>query len=292
MANTRDIRNRIKSVKNTAQITKAMELVAASKMKRAQDTAIAGRPYALLLAEILDAVSERATELIHPFLEKREVKRRGILIISTDKGLCGPLNSNLFRLVAKIDRSAAFVAIGRKATQFLSRTARTVLADFSISDRTRFAEVRLPIEFLLKAYIDGEIDTIEVLYTRFINTLRQEPSLDPLVPLGDLDEVIHSFMAAHQAAADTRAPEDAREMLFEPGADYILDELVSLYIKREIYQRVLEAKASEQSARMVAMKTATDNAGTLVDELTLHYNKARQAAITQEILEISAATFI
>jgi len=291
MANTRDIRNRIKSVKNTAKITKAMELVAASKMKRAQDCAIAGRPYALLLAEILSAVGERAAELKHPFLEKREVKRRGILIISTDKGLCGPLNSNLFRLIANIERSAAFVAIGRKATQFLTRTARTLLADFSVSDRTRFAEVRLSIEFLLNAYVEGEIDTIEVLYTRFLNTLRQEPTLDPLVPLDNLDEVIHSFMAAHEAAAYTRAPKDTREMLFEPGADFILDELVSLYIKREIYQRVLEAKASEQSARMVAMKTATDNANTLVDELTLQYNKARQAAITQEILEISAATF-
>ncbi len=291
MANTRDIRNRIKSVKNTAQITKAMELVAASKMKRAQDSAIAGRPYALLLAEILNAVGDRASELKHPFLEKREVKRRGILIISTDKGLCGPLNSNLFRLVANIDRSAAFVAIGRKATQFLTRTARTLLADFSVSDQSRFAEVRLAIEFLLNAYIDGEFDTIEVLYTRFLNTLRQEPTLDPLVPLDNLDEVIHSFTASHQATAETRAPEDTREMLFEPGADFILDELLGLYIKREIYQRVLEAKASEQSARMVAMKTATDNANTLVDELTLEYNKARQAAITQEILEISAATF-
>lgn len=291
MANTSDIRNRIKSVKNTAQITKAMELVAASKMKRAQDRAIAGRPYALLLAEILSAVGERADELKHPFLEKREVKRRGILVISTDKGLCGPLNSNLFRLVATIDRSAAFVAIGRKATQFLTRTARTLLADFSVGDRTRFAEVRLAIEFLLNAYIDGEIDTIEVLYTRFLNTLLQEPTLDPLVPLDNLDEVIHSFMASHQATADTHDAKDTREMLFEPGADFILDELVSLYIKREIYHRVLEAKASEQSARMVAMKTATDNANTLVDELTLEYNKARQAAITQEILEISAATF-
>lgn len=287
MANTRDIRRRIKSVKNTAQITKAMQLVAASKMKRAQDSALFGRAYATLLAEILSALGNHLVDFKHPFLEERKVERRGILVISTDKGLCGALNANLFREITNIEKSARFVAVGRKATQFLSRSQRDLIADFSVSDQVRFAEVRPAVELMINAYLEGKVDTIEVLYARFVNTLTQEPTIMPLLPLTDLKQIINEYA---EKVGLTKLPEDAREIQFEPGPEAILNELLSLFLKKEVYQMVLEAKASEHSARMVAMKTATDNAKTLVDDLTLEYNKVRQAAITQEILEISAAT--
>ncbi len=287
MANTRDIRRRIKSVKNTAQITRAMQLVAASKMKRAQESALAGRPYAVLLAEILSKLGGRVSDIKHPFLEEREVTTRGILVVSTDKGLCGALNSNVFRRITEIEGEARFVAIGRKASQFLSRTRRELLAEFTISDRVPFSEVRLPVEFLINAYLEGSVDTVELLYPRYVNPLVQDPILYPLIPIENLTSVIDKL--GHQLGEAPLA-DDEREIHFEPEAGTILGELLPLFIKQQVYQTVLEAKASEHSARMVAMKSATDNANSLVDDLSLQYNKARQAAITQEILEISAAT--
>ena len=287
MANTRDIRRRIKSVKNTAQITRAMQLVAASKMKRAQESALAGRPYAVLLAEILSKLGGRVSDIKHPFLEEREVTTRGILVVSTDKGLCGALNSNVFRRITEIEGEARFVAIGRKASQFLSRTRRELLAEFTISDRVPFSEVRLPVEFLINAYLEGSVDTVELLYPRYVNPLVQDPILYPLIPIENLTSVIDKL--GHQLGEAPLA-DDEREIHFEPEAGTILGELLPLFIKQQVYHTVLEAKASEHSARMVAMKSATDNANSLVDDLTLQYNKARQAAITQEILEISAAT--
>ena len=293
MPNTRDIRRRIKSITNTAQITRAMELVAASKMKKAQDAAVAGRPYGQLLAEILHALAEQIEEkkLRHPLLDKRDLKRRGVLLISADRGLCGPLLSNLFHLVVETgaEQTVRYVTIGRKGMQFVSRTRRDLMADFPVSDRVAFAEVRPAIEFLLKAYQDGEVDTIEVLYSEFINNLRQEPSLIQLVPVENLQAIIESYEKIMDYTANAPIADDRREMLFEPAPDLILNELLANYIKREIHQMVLEAKASEHSARRVAMKSATDNAHELIDGLTLQYNKVRQAAITQEILEIAAA---
>ena len=287
MANTRDIRRRIKSVKNTAQITRAMQLVAASKMKRAQDSALAGRPYAVLMAEILSKLGGRGSDIKHPFLEEREVSTRGILVVSTDKGLCGALNANVFRRITEIEGDARFVAIGRKATQFLSRTRRDMIAEFTISDRVLFSEVRLPVEFLINTYLEGNVDTVELLFPRYVNPLVQDPILYPLIPIENLSSVLDKL--GHQLGEAPLA-DDAREIHFEPDADIILGELLPLFIKQQVYQTVLEAKASEHSARMVAMKSATDNANSLVDDLTLQYNKARQAAITQEILEIAAAT--
>lgn len=293
MPNLRDIRRRIKSVKNTAQITRAMQLVAASKMKRAQQMAVAGRPYAALLGELLTAVHARLeTKVAHPLLDERPVKTRGILLLATDKGLCGPLNSNLFRLIGEIDRGAAkYVTVGRKATQFITRSGRQLIADFPVSDRARFGEVRPILELLLKAYTEGEIDTIEVAYPEFVNALRQEPLIVPLAPVTDLQKVLDRLAEMHHATPGSAKAADERDMKFEPSPAEIVSALVELYLKREIYQMVLEAKASEHSARMVAMKTATDNAKGLAADLTLSYNKARQAAITQEILEIAAAQF-
>jgi F-type H+-transporting ATPase subunit gamma len=287
MASTRDIRRRIKSVKNTRQITKAMELVAASKMKKAQQAALAGRAYTQLMSDMLAALAPRVSELKHPFLSEREVTTRGILLVTTDKGLCGPLNANLFKLVTEIKTPAKFFAIGRKGAQFLARTHRDLVADFAVQDRVPFAEVKVAVELMVEKYLAGEIDTLEVIYPRFKNTLVQEPTLRPVLPLTSLA----SFIEHAQSEAGEITKRDDRDMIFEPGAAQVLAALIPFYINRHIYQLVLSAKASEHSARMVAMKTAKDNATKLVGELSLEYNKARQAAITQEILEIAAAQF-
>jgi F-type H+-transporting ATPase subunit gamma len=287
MASTRDIRRRIKSVKNTRQITKAMELVAASKMKKAQSVALAGRPYAQLMADMLAALAPRVSEAQHPLLVQREVKVRGILLVTTDKGLCGPLNANLFKLVTEIKTPAKYVAIGRKGTQFLARTKRDVLADFTVSDRAGFNEVKAPVEFMVKLFLEGTIDTVEVIYPRFKNTLIQEALVRPVLPLTTVKDFV-SHLRADYGGVQFK---DDRDMLFEPDADAVLAALLPFYVNRYIYQLVVSAKASEQSARMVAMKTAKDNATKLLGDLTLEYNKARQAGITQEILEIAAASF-
>jgi F-type H+-transporting ATPase subunit gamma len=287
MASLRDIRRRIKSVKNTRQITKAMELVAASKMKKAQQLALAGRAYAGLMAEMLAAVAGRVEENQHPFLARREVKTRGIILVTSDKGLCGPLNANLFKLVTEIKGPAKYAVIGRKGAQFLARTKRALLADFTVSDRVPFTEVKTVAEFMVKQYLDGNVDTVELIYPHFRNTLIQTPTNLPLLPLQSLAAVVADL----RSDSGETVKADDREILFEPDANTVLESLLPLYLNREVYQHVLDAKASEHSSRMVAMKTAKDNATKLVGDLTLEYNKARQAGITQEILEIAAASF-
>jgi len=287
MASLRDIRRRIKSVKNTRQITKAMELVAASKMKKAQQAALAGRAYAALMAEMLAAVAGRVEESQHPFLARRDVQTRGIILVTSDKGLCGPLNANLFKLVLEIKGPAKYAVIGRKGAQFLARTKRALLADFTVSDRVPFSDVKTVAEFMVQQYLEGHVDTVELIYPHFRNTLVQTPTNLPLLPLESLAAVVADL----RADAGTNAPADDREILFEPAARSVLEALLPLYLNREVYQHVLDAKASEHSSRMVAMKTAKDNATKLIGDLTLEYNKARQAGITQEILEIAAASF-
>lgn len=286
MPSTKEIRTRIKSVKNTSQITRAMQLVASSKMKKAQDKAVAGHAYAALLANILAALGDKVSTIRHPFLEKREVKTRGILVLSTDKGLCGPLNSNLFRELPERSENVQYFAVGRKAKQYLSRSQLNMVAEFHISDNAHFSEVRPICEMMIERYKEGKIDTVEILYPYFRNTLIQEPDYMTLLPISNLEEVARDLSQKHGLKHN---PEDEREFKIEPSPEMVLYGLLDLYIKREMYQLVLDAKASEHSARMVAMKTATDNAKKLVDDLTLDYNKARQAAITQEILEITAA---
>jgi F-type H+-transporting ATPase subunit gamma len=293
MASTRDIRRRIKSVKNTRQITKAMELVAASKMKRAQQAALAGRAYAELMARMLAALGDRVEEAQHPFLTKREVKTRGIILITSDKGLAGPLNANLFKLVTDIKTPAKYAVIGRKGAQFIARTHRNLLADFQVGDRVTFGEVKVVAEYMVKQYLEGVVDTVEIIWPRFKNTLVQVPTLLPLLPLSSVKDVIADLRsdAGHVEPAANKGGV-ASQMIFEPEAATVLNALLPLYVNREIHQQVLDARASEHSARMVAMKTAKDNATKLLGDLTLEYNKARQAAITQEILEIAAAQFV
>ncbi|MEI6108303.1 MAG: ATP synthase F1 subunit gamma [Opitutae bacterium] len=290
MPSTRDIRRRIKSVKNTRQITKAMELVAASKMKKAQQAALAGRPYAELMARMLAALADRVEESQHEFLVKREVKTRGIILITSDKGLCGPLNSNLFKLVTEIKTPAKYAVIGRKGTQFIARTHRALLADFPANDRTTFADIKVVAEFMVQQYHKGVVDTVEIIWPRFRNTLVQVPTVMSLLPLTDVKAAIAELHAATGTVPVKETPAES-QMLFEPDAKVVLESLLPLYLNRQVYHQALEAKASEHSSRMVAMKTAKDNATKLLGDLTLEYNKARQAGITQEILEIAAAQF-
>ncbi len=282
----REIRNRIKSVKSTGQITRAMQLVASSKMKRAQDSARAGRAYAELLGEILDTAQSKVGDFTHPLLTKREVKVRGILLVTPDKGMAGALNGNLVRLAAE-QKDAVFVCIGRKGAQALARSGRKVLADFPVTDRANFNEVRPAAEYLLKAFSDGVVDTVEVLFAHFKNTMVQAPRVQQLLPADSLVNQARDFRAK-LGLPEPKLAEDERDMIFEPSAGAILNELPALFFKQAVYQAVLEAKASEFSARMVAMKAATDNAKKIAAALSLEYNKARQAAITQEILELTA----
>jgi F-type H+-transporting ATPase subunit gamma len=282
----REIRNRIKSVKSTGQITRAMQLVASSKMKRAQDSARAGRAYAELLGEILDTAQAKVGEFSHPLLTRREVKVRGILLVTPDKGMAGALNGNLIRLAAE-QKDAVFVCIGRKGAQALARSGRKVLADFPVTDRANFSEVRPAAEYLIKAFTEGTVDTVEVLFAHFKNTMVQAPRVQQLLPADSLVNQARDFRAK-LGLPEPKIEDDERDMLFEPSAALILSQLPALFFKQAVHQAVLEAKASEFSARMVAMKAATDNAKKISAALSLEYNKARQAAITQEILELTA----
>src|SRR5947209_6832701 len=283
MPSTRDIRRRIKSVKNTAQITKAMQMVAASKMRKAQQVALAGRPYATLMNSVLAQVTANAGDFSHPLLEQREVRKRGVVLISSDKGLAGALNSNLVREAAKYDKnSTIYVAAGRKGSQFIARTKRTLAAEFTYKDAPLFAEARAISKFAQDLFTRGEVDAVDILFTRFISTLNQRPEAQPLLPLTEIKPVAG-------AEQSTTLPGGTSEYLFEPDAGEVLGALLPHYLNYQVYQILLEAKASEHSARMVAMKNATDNALQIIKDLTLEYNKLRQANITKELLEITTA---
>jgi len=286
MPSTRDIRRRIKSVKNTAQITKAMQMVASSKMRKAQLGALAGRPYATLMNEVLAAVSEGAGDFTHALMEKREGKKRAVILVSTDKGLCGALNSNLLREVSKLDKETVFICAGRKGAQFISRTKRNRAAEFSYKDSPQFSEARAISKFAQEMFLKGEVDAVDVLYTNFINTLTQKPELRPLLPIGKL-HAVDASVEGHGEGGELKKGEV--EYLFEPNATDVLGSLLPHYVNFQVYQFLLEAKASEHSSRMVAMKNATDNAKQLIKDLTLEYNKLRQANITKELLEITTA---
>src|SRR3954471_13474359 len=219
MASTRDIRRRIKSVKKNRQITKAMELVAASKMKKAQQAALAGRPYAELMARMLAALADRVEETQHGFLTTRDFKTRGIILVTSDKGLAGPLNANLFKVVTEIKTPAKYVVVGRKGAQFIARTQRNLLADFSVTDRVAFSEVKVVAEFMVKQYLEGAIDTVEVLWPRFRNTLVQVPTLMPLLPLTSVKDVLEDLRVQAGGETATRLTKAVEnQMIFEPKA--------------------------------------------------------------------------
>ena len=288
MPSTRDIRRRIKSVRNTAQITKAMQMVAAAKMRRAQQAALAGRPYATLMNGVLAEAASRMTGFTHPFLEARPVKQRAVILVSTDRGLCGALNSNLLRETAKFDKTTTtYITAGRKASQFVARTKRPLAAEFTYKDTPLFAEARAVSKFAQDLFLKREVEAVDILFTSFVNTLEQRPQVVPFLPVAKVQSVaagMHSHAGAKDLPGGSEVP-----FFFEPDEETVLEQLLPHSLNFRVYQILLEAKASEHSARMVAMKNATDNAQQLIKDLTLEYNKLRQSNITKELLEIASA---
>jgi len=285
MASTQDIRRRINSIRNIGQLTKAMQMVAASKMRKAQQHALAGRPYAGLMNKVLVSLQKRTDPRLHPLLEVRDVKKELVLIISTDKGLAGSLNTNLFREAANFDQSkTAFVVTGKKARQFIARTKRELLADFELKDAPSFVETKPVSKFCTEKFLSREVDKVSVLYTHFLNTINQKAVLQTLLPISSFD--LPKGERAEGAAEDV---DPMLGYVFEPSAEVVLDIMLPYYVQYQVFQMILDARASEHSARMVAMKNATDNAKEFIKDLTLEYNKMRQASITTELLEIATA---
>ena len=282
MNSPRDLRRRIKSVSGTAQITKAMQMVAASKMRKAQQAAIASMPFAHLLYRIQRSATARLHEFAHPLLEVRKVRRRAVILIAGDKGLCGALNTNVFRLASQLDpQSTIFIAAGRKAAQFVHRTGRQLAAEFAYGDSPTFAEARAIAAFARDLFLKGEVDEVRIIATRFVNTLTQQAVSQEYLPVGAISDLRFPDLEKEALAADTE------ETVFEPGAEAVLAYLLGHYLNIYLYYALLNAKASEQSARMVSMKNATDSAESLIDALRLEYNKLRQGNITRELLEIA-----
>ena len=283
MASSRDIRRRIRSIGSTSQITRAMQMVAASKMRKAQQAAIDARPFARLFYRIQRVATTHAEDYEHPLIEVRPVQRRGIILVGSDKGLCGALNSNLFRLAGRYDpHTTLFIAAGRKAAQFVARTRRNLAAEFPYGDTPRFPESRAIAAMARDLFVKGEVDEVQIVATRFVNTLVQQPIALDLLPIGDIKGVEIPGVPPPEALAA-----DKTDYLFEPDVHDIVDFLLEHYLNIVVHLALLNAKASEQSARMVSMKGATDNAADMIKDLTLTYNKLRQGRITQELLEIA-----
>ena len=282
MHSSRELRRRIHSVGNTSQITKAMQMVAASKLRKAQERALAGRPFVRLLYRIQREATTHMGDFTHPLLEKREVRKRAVILIGADKGLCGALNSNLFRLAAELDpKSTVFIAAGRKASQFVTRTQRQLVAEFEYHDSPQYPEARAIAACARELFLKREVDQVQIMATRFVNTLTQQALCLDYLPVGEVKGLKIEGMP----------PEEAKyggpDAVFEPSTKAVLAYLLSHYLDIVLYQALLNAKASEQSARLVSMKNATDNADSLTRSLTLEYNKLRQGNITNELLEIA-----
>ena len=282
MASGKEIRNKIKSVEGTRKITKAMEMVAASKMRKAQERMRAARPYGEKIRRVAGNLSHALTEYKHPFLIKREQANLGMILVTSDKGLCGGLNSNLLRLaVIKMKEFDAqgkkfqATCIGNKGFGFMQRAGAKIVSHVTgLGDTPHLEKLIGPVKVQLDAYMNGEIDALYIGYTRFINTMKQEPVFEQILPLSD------------DAVGSTTKSNSSWDYVYEPEAKAVIDDLLIRYVEALIYQAVAENMASEQSARMVAMKSASDNAKNVIGELKLVYNKARQAAITKELSEI------
>ena len=282
MASGKEIRTKIKSVQNTQKITRAMEMVAASKMRKAQERMRAARPYGEKIRNVAAHLSHAHTEYKHSFLIAREaVKRVGVIMVTSDKGLCGGLNTNVIRMVLgqmkeweAAGKQVDACALGGKGFGFLQRMGGNVLSHVTgLGDTPHLEKLIGPIKVMLDAYMEGKIDELHLCYTRFINTMKQEPTMEKLLPL---------------SGEDLGSAKGHWDYIYEPEAKSVIDELMNRYIEALVYQAVAENMASEQSSRMVAMKAASDNAGNVIDELKLIYNKTRQAAITKELSEIVA----
>ena len=281
MAGGKEIKSKIASVKNTQKITSAMEMVAASKMRKAQDGMSASRPYAENIRNVIGHIALGNLEYRHPYLEEREVKRVGYIVVSTDRGLCGGLNTNLFKRVLadaakwqQQDAEVEFAVVGSKATGFFNSMGAKVTAQVSgLGDAPSLTDLVGSVKVMLNAYDNGEIDKLFIVYNKFVNTMTQKPTIDQLLPL---------------PKSDDEAIKHRWDYIYEPDAQVLLEKLLVRYVESQVYQGVVENIACEQASRMIAMKSATDNAGDLIDDLQLVYNKARQASITQELGEIVA----
>lgn len=289
MANTRELRRRIRSVKNTSQITKAMQMVSATKMRRAQNQALNGRPYSFNLTFALKRLLPLVDTQAHPLLTSRDSKIQGIILLSTDKSLCGALNTNLFRMLLTSPLSdAVFYTVGKKGRDFVVRTGNKLLADFENSDTVSFRQASQLAKLVTEAFLTGEVGEVYITFPRFVSTLRQEAAKVKLLPI-EYAEL--EALAAEQPESKSKESDLAKsEFLFEPDPKKLLDFILNHYVEIKIYQSMLETKASEHSARMIAMQNATDNALELVDDLNLAYNKTRQDSITKELLEITTAS--
>lgn len=280
MASGKEIKTQISSIGNTQKITSAMEMVAASKMKKAQERMEASRPYADTIRKVIGHVARGNLEYRHPFMEERQVKRVGYIIVSTDRGLCGGLNGNEFKKVIKHanewkeqDVEADFATIGSKGTGFFKRFGKLKAQVSGMGDKPELKEITGSIQVMLDAFEEGKIDRLYVVFNKFVNTMTQEPTIHQLLPLP-------------QAGSEEDVQTGSWDYLYEPNPESILDTLIRRFVEMQVYQGVVDNFASEQAARMIAMKAATDNAEDIIDQLQLRYNKARQAAITQEISEI------
>jgi F-type H+-transporting ATPase subunit gamma len=283
MQSPRELRRRIKAVGGTAQITKAMQMVAASKMRKAQQAAINTAPFARLMYRMQRRATARAQHFSHPLIETREVRRRAVILVAADKGLCGPLNTNVFRLASQFDAaSTVYITAGRKASQFIARSKRTLVAEFPYGDTPAFTEARAIAAFARDLFLKREVDEVKIVATRFVNTLTQEPVIIEYLPVGQI-----KGLKVPGAESEEDLAADPDEPVFEPDANAVLSYLIGHYLNIYLFYVLLNAKASEQSARMVSMKNATDSAETLIAELRLEYNKLRQGNITKELLEIA-----
>lgn len=279
MASGKEIRTQIKSIKNTQKITRAMEMVAASKMRKAQNRMQSTRPYADKMRNVIGHLHLAHPEYKHPFMVEREANRVGVIIVTSDRGLCGGLNTNVLRnSVAEMKQwsdnniDVDVCAVGSKGLGFLKRLGANIISEVShLGDAPRIEDLIGTVKIMLDAYSEGSLDRLFIVYNNFVNTMTQQPVVDQLLPLpGEDDELLKHHW----------------DYIYEPDSKEVIDDLMTRYIESQVYRAVVENIASEQSSRMVAMKSASDNAGSLIDELQLKYNKARQAAITQEISEI------
>ncbi len=282
MASGKEIRSKIKSVQNTQKITRAMEMVAASKMRKAQDRMVATRPYAQNIRRVIGHLAMAHPEFTHDYMRERDVKRVGIIVVSSDRGLCGGLNTNLFKAGLGLMREwkdkgvdVDVCSIGSKGLGFFKRVGGKIVAETSnLGDAPSLEELLGSVKVMLDAYDNGEIDRLFVVFNQFVNTMTQKPTVEQLLPI--------------KASEESKDLEYHWDYIYEPEAEEVLGQLLMRYVESLVYQGVVENIACEQAARMVAMKAASDNAGNLIGELQLAYNKARQAAITQELSEIVA----
>jgi F-type H+-transporting ATPase subunit gamma len=283
MHSPKEIRRRVRSISTTAQITRAMQMVAASKMRRAQEAALGGRPFANLLYRMQREAADWAEDFVHPLHEVRPVRKRAVVLVGADKGLCGPLNANVLRVAAQFDpASTVFITAGRRAAQFVARTGRRLAAEFAYGDNPTFPEARAIAGFARDLFLKREVDEVKVVFTRFVNTLTQVPVAVEFLPVG-----VIKALEIPGAEPEEALVAEAGVCVFEPDAEGVIGYLLPHYLNLFVYLALLNAKASEQSARMVSMKNATDSAEHLIRELTLEYNKLRQGNITRELLEIA-----